>query len=178
MDIAVTIAIEALAALCALVTGALLLAPTFALRALRDVPTADGIRTMNAINLATAKPIRHLVYGAALPCLAAALIWFVDWSWHRLEERAAMMASAGGIIYGLGVILVTIERSTPLDKFLGTATDASADMVWRIYRRDWGLWNQVRIAACAAARRAAHRGRCPAYDARHRHGMRKAHTHR
>jgi uncharacterized membrane protein len=151
MLIAVTILVEALAALSALVTGALLLAPTFALRALRDVPTADGIKIMNAINLATAKPIRRLVSGAALPCLAAALMWFVDWSWHRLEERAAMMAIAGGVIYGLGVILVTLERSTPLDKFLGTATDASGDMVWRIYRRDWGLWNHVRIAACAVA---------------------------
>jgi uncharacterized membrane protein len=147
----VTIVVEALAALSALVTGALLLAPTFALRALRDVPTADGIRTMNAINLATAKPIRCLVSGAALPCLAAAPLWLVDWSWHRLEERGALMAIAGGVIYGLGVILVTVERSTPLDRFLGTATDASGDMVWRVYRRDWGLWNHVRIAACAAA---------------------------
>jgi uncharacterized membrane protein len=151
MSIAVTIAIEILAALCALVTGALFLALTFALRALRDVPAADSIRTMNAINLATAKPIKRLVSGTALPCLAAALLWFLDWSWHRLEERAAMMAIAGGIIYGLGVILVTLERSMPLDRLLGTATDASGDMIWLVYRRDWGLWNHVRIVACTFA---------------------------
>jgi uncharacterized membrane protein len=106
---------------------------------------------MNAINLATAKPIKRLVFGAALPCLAAALIWFIDWSWDRLDERGALMATAGGIVYGLGVILVTIERSTPLERFLGTATDPSSDMIWRVYRRDWGLWNHVRIAACTAA---------------------------
>lgn len=150
MLIAVII-VEALASLSALVTGALLLALTVALRALRDVPTADGIRTMNALNLAFAKPITSLVSGAALPCLAAAPMWFLDWSWSRLEERAAMMAIAGGAIYGLGVILVTVERSMPLNAFLRTATDASGDMIWRVYRRDWGLWNHVRIAACAAA---------------------------
>jgi len=147
----VTVAVEVLAAVTALVSGALFLASTFALRALRNVPTADGIRTMNAINLATAKSITRLMSGAALPCLAAALIWFFDWSWDRLEERGALMAIVGGIVYGLGVILVTIERSMPLNKFLGTATDASSDMVWRVYRRDWGLWNHVRIAACTAA---------------------------
>jgi uncharacterized membrane protein len=151
MLIAVTIVVEALVALSALVTGALLLASTVALRALRDVPTADGIRIMNAINLAFAKPVTSLVSGAALPCSVAALMWFVDWSWDRLEERGAMMATTGGIIYGLGVILVTVERSTPLNAFLRTATDASGDMIWRVYRRDWGLWNRVRIAACAAA---------------------------
>jgi uncharacterized membrane protein len=149
MLIAVTI--EILAALIALVTGGLFLASAFALRALQNVPTADRIRTMNAINLAAAKPIKRLVSGAALPCLVAALLWFVDWSWDRLDERGALMATAGGIIYGLGVILVTVERSTPLDRLLGTATDASGDMIWRVYRRDWGLWNHVRIAACAAA---------------------------
>jgi uncharacterized membrane protein len=147
----IAVAIEILAALCALVTGALFLASTFALRALRDVPAADRIRTMNAINLATAKPIKRLVSGAALPCLVAAPLWFLDWSWDRLEERGALMAIAGGVIYGLGVILVTIERSVPLNKFLGTATDASSDMIWRIYQRDWGLWNLVRITACTAA---------------------------
>lgn len=151
MLIAVTIAIavEALAALSALVTGALFLASTFALRALRNVPTVDGIRIMNAINLATAKPITLLLSGAAPLCLAAALAWFVDWD--RMEERAVVMAIAGCVIYGLGVILVTVERSMPLNKFLGTATEASGDMIWRIYRRDWGLWNHVRIAACTAA---------------------------
>jgi uncharacterized membrane protein len=149
--IAVTIAVEALAALSAFVTGALFLASTFALRALRNVPTADGIRTMNAINLATVKPVARLVFGAALPCLVAALIWFLHWSWDRLEERGTLMAIVGGIVYGLGVILVTIERSTPLDRLLGIATDASGDMIWRRYRRDWGLWNHVRIAACAVA---------------------------
>jgi len=145
----VTVAVEVLAAVSALVSGALFLASTFALRALRNVPTTDGIRTMNAINLATAKLITRLVSGAALPCLAVALAWFFDWD--RLEERGALMAIVGGIVYGLGVILVTIERSTPLETFLGTATDTSSDMVWRIYRRDWGLWNHVRIAACTAA---------------------------
>lgn len=151
MLIAVTIVVEALVALSALVTGALLLASTVALRALRDVPTADGIRIMNAINLAFAKPVTSLVSGAALPCLAAGLMWFIDRSWDRLEERAAMMAIAGGVTYGLGVILVTVERSTPLNAFLRTATDASADMIWRVYRRDWRLWNYVRIAACTVA---------------------------
>ena len=151
MLIAVIIAVEVLAALSAFVTGALFLAATFALRVLRNVPPADGIRTMNAINLAAAKWITRLVSGAVLPCLVAALIWFIDWSWDRLEERGALLAIAGGIVHGLGVILVTFERSMPLDRLLGTATDPSSDMIWRVYRRDWGLWNHVRITACTAA---------------------------
>ena len=60
-----------------------------------------------------------------------------------------MMAIGGSDVFGLGAVLVTIERTRPLNNLLGTATDASGEMIWRIYRRDWVTWNYVRTAACA-----------------------------
>jgi uncharacterized membrane protein len=149
MLIAVILCVEALAALGGLVAAGLFAVSTFVLRDLRSQPTADRVRTMNAINLATAMVTKVLLSGTASLGLAAALIWSFDRSWDRLEEPGAVMAIAGAVAFGLGAVFVTIERSTPLNKLLRTATDASSEMIWRIYRRDWGLWNHVRTVACA-----------------------------
>jgi uncharacterized membrane protein len=143
MLIVILLCVEALGALGALVTASFLAFLTFVMRGLRTLPTADGIKAMNAINLATAKPIKLMLSATSLLCLAAAPIWYV--------EFGAVMALAGGAAFGLGAILVTLERSVPLNKYLGTATDASGQMIWRIYRRDWVMWNHLRAAACAVA---------------------------
>lgn len=148
---AVILWLEALAALGGLLAAGFIAFLTFVLRALRSLPTADGIKAMTVINLVTAKPIAILLSGTALLSLAVALLWSFDLSWDRLEKPAAMMAIAGSIVLGLGAVLVTLERTRPLNNLLGTATDASGEMIWRIYRRDWVTWNYVRAAACAVA---------------------------
>jgi uncharacterized membrane protein len=143
MLIAVILYVEILAAFGGLAAAGFFAFLTFVLRGLRTLPTADGIKAMNAINLATAKPIRLMLSATSLLCLAAAPISHMG--------LGAVMALAGSAAFGLGAILVTLERSVPLNKYLGTATDASGEMIWRIYRRDWVMWNHVRTAACAVA---------------------------
>jgi uncharacterized membrane protein len=128
MLIAVILCVEVLAALGGLAAAGFFAFLTVVLRGLRTLPTADGIKAMNAINLATAKPIKLMLSATSLLCLAAALIWYL--------ELGAVMALAGGAAFGLGAILVTVERSVPLNKYLGTATDAPGEMMWRIYHGD------------------------------------------
>jgi uncharacterized membrane protein len=143
MLIAVILYVQILAALGGLAAAAFFAFLTFVLRGLRTLPTGDGIKAMNAINLATAKPIRLMLSATSLLCLVAAPI--------SHQDLGAVMALAGGAAFGFGAILVTLGRSVPLNKYLGTATDAYGEMIWRIYRRDWVMWNHVRTAACAVA---------------------------
>jgi uncharacterized membrane protein len=151
MLIAAILGVEALTAFGGLVTAGMFVVSTIVLRNLRSLPTADRVRIMNAVNLATAMPTKVALSGTALLSLAAALVWSFDRYWDRLEEPGAMMAIAGAVAFGLGALLVTVERSAPLNRFLRTATDASSEMIWRIYRRDWGMWNHVRTIACIIA---------------------------
>ena len=145
----VLLCVEALTALGGLVVAGLFASETFVLRSFRDQPTIDRIKTMAAVNLAIAGPVAIVLSGTALLCLPLALAWSFVWSWDWLEEPVATMAVTGGIVFGVGAVLVTLERTKPLDRMLGTATDASGDMIWRIYRRDRARWNHVRTAAGA-----------------------------
>lgn len=151
MFIAIILGVEVLAALGGFAVAGSFLFSTSAVRGLTGLPTTEGIKAMAAINQANARPMTILLSGTALSCLAAALIWLFDRYWGRFEELGAISVIAGASVFGLGAVLVTFERIGPLNKLLGTATDASGEMVWRIYRRDWVTWNRVRTAACAVA---------------------------
>ena len=144
--------------LCVEALGALVAAGFFAfativLRGLRDLPAAEGIKAMNAINGAAAKPLKLLLTVTALLCpvITIALVCFWDRLWTDGSELGATLAIAGAVIYIVGGVLVTLERNVPLNKLLGGATDASGEMVWRVYLRDWVTWNHIRTATCVVA---------------------------
>ena len=152
MLIAVIPWVQILAALGALAAGAFFASAAIALRGLRGLPIADGIKATNAINGAAAKPLKTLLFAISLSCLVlvVALVWSWDRLWHD-AERGAILGIAGAVIYIVGGVIVTFERNVPLNKLLDNATDASGEMVWRIYVRDWVKWNHVRTATCAVA---------------------------
>lgn len=147
--------IELLAAVGAGLAGGVFFAfSTFVMRGLGNLPAADGIKAMNAINVAAVRPpLMILLFGTAAVCVAVIAALIVTWGNHRIDlavsGRALSLAGAG--LYILGAVLVTMERNVPLNRALAATTDASGPMLWRAFLRDWVKWNHVRTVTCVIA---------------------------
>ena len=149
------LAIELLAAVGAGLAGGVFFAfSAFVMRGLGNLPAADGIKAMNAVNVAAVRPpLMILLFGTAAVCVAAIVAQLVTWGSFRtrLAESGVALSLTGAVIYLLGAVLVTMERNVPLNRALAAATDASGPMLWKMYLRDWVKWNHIRTVACAVA---------------------------
>jgi len=137
---------------CGIAGGVFFAFSTLVMRGLQDLPPAEGIRAMNAINTWVAKPVfKWLLFGTGLVCglvAVAAIARLLDDPPTAWREYLALTA---GAVYLLGAVLATLERSQPLNRALAAVDKASDAMVWRVYLREWVTWNHVRAAACIAA---------------------------
>lgn len=149
------LAIEMLAAVGAGLAGGVFFAfSAFVMLGLKRLPTEDGIKAMNAINVAAVRPpLMILLFGTAAVCAAVIVALIMAWGSPRLHlaESGMALSLAGAVIYLLGAILVTMERNVPLNRALAAATESSGAMMWKIYLRDWVKWNHVRTVTCAIA---------------------------
>jgi uncharacterized membrane protein len=59
----------------------------------------------------------------------------------------------GGVIYVLGMFVVTMVFNVPLNNALAAADLPShgAAPLWARYLKEWTFWNHVRTVACIAA---------------------------
>ncbi len=82
----------------------------------------------------------------------AALILFVI-GVFRLGSSGAVAMLVGGVLYVLGMFVVTMTRNVPLNNALQVAATSSAGSaeVWARYLREWTMWNHVRTVASTAA---------------------------
>ncbi|MDE0103051.1 MAG: DUF1772 domain-containing protein [Bryobacterales bacterium] len=74
-------------------------------------------------------------------------------AWRSRESRAALLFGAGGLIYLLGALILTVLVSSPMNEDLAlveTPMEASrAREVWQDYSEPWQRWNTVRtIVSC------------------------------
>ena len=125
----------------------------FVMQGLKRLPTEDGIKAMNAINIAAVRPpLMILLFGTAAVCAGVMVALIVQRGFlTRLMEFGVALSLAGAVLYILGAVLVTMERNVPLNRALAEATDASGPMLWRTYLRDWVKWNHVRTVTCVVA---------------------------
>jgi uncharacterized membrane protein len=84
---------------------------------------------------------------------AAACLGMVAWAAFSLGERPAELVLAGGALYLVGTIGVTIACNVPLNDRLATVhpQGANAAGLWDEYVTKWTAWNHVRSAAALAA---------------------------
>lgn len=118
---------------------------TFVMKALGQVPPAQGARAMQRINVVVLNPLflgmfmgtAFVAVGAAIAGALAASPWLV----------------AGGLLYLVGTFGVTMAFNVPRNNRLATlnADTAEATDYWPLYRRQWTGWNHVRTAAALAA---------------------------
>jgi len=134
---------------CGLSAGVFFAFSAFVMPALGRLPSGQGIAAMQSINkLAVTPAFMTALFGSALACAGLAA-----WSVMAWGERPAPWLLAGGLLYLVGAIVVTIAANVPLnDALAATRPDGTgaADR-WNGYLRRWTAWNHLRTAAALAA---------------------------
>jgi uncharacterized membrane protein len=144
------VALPLVAALgCGLMAGIFFAFSAFVMTALGRLPSAAGIAAMRSINVAIMNPLFLVVFfGPAALSRVAAVAAIVAW-----PVPAALYLFAGGVLYLLGGLVVTMQRNVPLNQALAAADPASDEgaLLWYRYLSVWTAWNHVRTVAALAA---------------------------
>ncbi len=122
---------------------------TFVMQALAKQPTAQGIATMQAINITVINPWFMVAFFA--PAVAGILLSIsLLFQW---QQSIAVYWLTATLLYVIGTIGVTIACNVPLNDALATVTPDSVEgaTLWTKYLTDWTFWNHVRTAAALLA---------------------------
>ncbi len=133
----------------ALVGGIFFAFSSFIMKALADVPPAEGVGAMQSINVVVINPsFLGAFFGTAVLSLVAVGLVLVRWG-----HPSASFFLVGALFYLVGTILVTMLGNVPLNNQLAavSATDPGTRKVWEHYLDRWTMWNHVRTAAAMAA---------------------------
>lgn len=135
---------------CGLIAGVFFAFSTFVMKALAQQQPAQGIATMQAINITVINPWFMTAFlGTALTCLVLVLSSLFQW-----QKSGAVYFLIGSLLYLVGTFLVTILGNVPLNDALARVKPDSSEgaTLWAKYLTNWTFWNHIRtIAALAAA---------------------------
>jgi uncharacterized membrane protein len=135
---------------CGLIAGVFFAFSTFVMKALGQQLPAQGIATMQSINITVINPW----FMTAFLGTAAVCAFFVIFSLFKWQQSTAVYWLVGSLLYLVGTFLVTMIRNVPLNNALAIAKPDSSEgaNLWAKYLTNWTFWNHVRtIAALAAA---------------------------
>ena len=122
---------------------------TFVMKALGELPPAQGVAAMNAINVTAVMPAFMIVFvGSAGLCAVLAVVTFVLW-----PDEGRVELLLGSALYLFGTFGVTMVANVPRNDKLATMDPGASEaaVYWRSYIREWTMWNHVRTVASAAA---------------------------
>ena len=134
---------------CGLLAGLYFAFSAFVMTALGRIDQAAGISAMNAINADIVRSLFMPVFlGTTLSCAVLVVLGGLRW-----QEPGATVMVCGGVLYVVGMFIVTIICNVPLNDQLAAADPASAAAapLWARYLADWTFWNHVRTVASLAA---------------------------
>lgn len=134
---------------CGLMAGVYFAFSAFIMMALGRIDQAGGIAAMNAINTYILKSLfMPLFFCTSLASLALAVLAMLHWS-----NAGANAMLAGGVLYVVGMFLVTIIFNVPLNDALAAAdpSNSASGVLWQRYLSEWTKWNHVRTVAAGAA---------------------------
>ena len=118
------------------------------MQALSRLPPEQGIAAMNAINVVIQNPLFLTAFmGTGLLGLALVVAAFVS------GGQGSYLLAAGGLVYLVGTLAVTIIFNVPLNDALAAAPpgQAAAELWQQRYLTDWVRWNHVRTFASIGA---------------------------
>ena len=118
----------------------------FIMRALEVLAGSAGMAAMQSINRVILRSaFMPLFLGSSLACAALVVIGFLRWS-----QPGGWQMAAGGAVYLLGMLVVTMASNVPLNNALDQADPNGADAAWawRRFYGPWLTWNHLRTAAC------------------------------
>lgn len=137
-----------------LVGGVFFAFSAFVLKALAQLPAAQGIRAMQRINVVVLNPLFLGTFvGTAVLAGVCVVAGVFPWG-----EPRSLLLLAGGLSYLLGSFGVTVRFNVPRNERLARLSPESAEAAayWPVYVQEWLFWNHVRTvasvvcAACAA----------------------------
>ncbi len=134
---------------CGAMGGVFFAFSTFVMAALRRLPAAQGLAAMQSINVtAVTAPLMLPLFGTAVACVALIVAAAVTWG-----EPFAPWLLAGGVVYLVGEIAVTIAYNVPRNDELAALDPDSAEAAarWPSWAAEWTAGNHVRTLAGAAA---------------------------
>ncbi|WP_211659263.1 DUF1772 domain-containing protein [Phytoactinopolyspora halophila] len=131
------------------VAGAFLVFSVMVMRALRQLPPAQGLAAMQAINVAAVRPIfMTALFLPALACVVLVITALIRWG-----ESGFALVLAGSAAYLVGSIALTIAFHVPRNDALATVEPGSPDMEarWTRFAASWTAGNHVRTIASLLA---------------------------
>ena len=134
---------------CGLLGGLYFAFSTFIMTALGRINQAAGISAMNAINVDIVRSLfMPFFLGTTLTSAVLVIMAFFRW-----DEPGSASMFVGGVVYVLGMFVVTMVFNVPLNDALAAADPSShgAAPLWARYLKEWTFWNHVRTVACVAA---------------------------
>lgn len=133
---------------CALVGGVFFAFSSFVMNGLGRASGPAGLEAMQGINIAAVRPLfMTALFGTGVACAALAMRGALT-----LDQPGSVLLIAGGTLYVVGTVGVTIAFNVPLNNRLAELDASAAGVeVWRDYLRTWTNWNHVRAVAALAA---------------------------
>ncbi|MGK3943990.1 anthrone oxygenase family protein [Streptomyces caeruleatus] len=132
-----------------LVAGVFCAFSTFVMRGLAELPPAQGVAAMNAINVSAVRPpFMAVLVGSAVLSAVIAVVTFVLW-----PDEGTVELLVGSALYLFGAFGLTVVAHVPRnDTLLGLDPGTpEATAYWPAYVREWTMWNHVRAIASGAA---------------------------
>jgi uncharacterized membrane protein len=134
---------------CGLVAGFFFAYSASVMHALARRPAAEGLATMQSINVVVINPlVMFALFGTGVGCAGLVIAAFVEWG-----EPYAGYLLLGGLLYLAGVVMLTLVYHVPRNDALAALNpnEPGASDHWRQYVRTWTAWNHVRTLAPLAA---------------------------
>lgn len=131
----------------ALIGGVFFAFSSFVMKALGRVPSSEGIRAMQSINVVVINPV---VMGAFIGTAVLSVIIVVAsaGNWNGTMPHWFLV---GGLHYVIGTFLVTAFGNVPLNNRLESVSPEIGDQFWTQYLSKWSFWNHIRTTAAMIA---------------------------
>lgn len=134
---------------CGLMAGFFFAFSIVVMTALSRLQPPQGVAAMQIINVVVLNPLFFVgFFGTAAACLLSVVLSLLRW--HQPDSAYLL---AGGLLYVVGTILVTMVFNVPLNDALARVDPDSVDgaNVWADYLVRWTTWNHVRTLAALLA---------------------------
>ena len=134
---------------CGLIGGVFFAFSNFVMKALGQVPSEQGLRAMQAINVTVLNPLFLTVFiGTAAACVFLGVASLMRW-----KMPGSLELLVGGSLYLFGNFVVTAACNVPRNGALAqiNASTPEAANAWRVYLVEWTRWNHVRTVTALAA---------------------------
>lgn len=134
---------------CGLMAGLFYTFSTIVMPSLEQRSPAEGIGTMQTINVVIVNPLFLLIFlGTAAASLALVIVGVAS-----PDRGSHLPAIVAGSLYLIGSIGVTAVANVPRNDALDALdpTGAGSADAWLRYLSEWTTWNHVRTLSCVAA---------------------------